>query len=130
MSARRPNTQAPINTLYLTLTYLFDACYKRSTQTQVMYHIYMISVHYLHKHRPVMAYRRYRNLQDIHPSSQMTSGRKECSVNKCSIFSHCQNIVESSTFSNAITTATDKCQGDFDCTSNNVIYMISLMQKM
>ena len=86
------------------------------------------AVRNLHEYKPVMAYKRPKNLKDIliktnfygvNPN-QFSSFK--CNRTRCS---HCCNIVESDSFFSSQYNTTFKLRFNTSCTSSKVIYLIS-----
>ena len=74
--------------------------------------------------KPIVAYKRLSNLQDMLIHSQLNRTVNAGSVSKCnrSRCSHCSSIVESNSFLS--TTASASVRENFTCASSEVIYLI------
>ena len=86
------------------------------------------SVKELHKYKPVMAYKRPRNIKDILVKSKF-SGPSDFKFfsSKCKRprYTHCSRIVESDHFLSSQKCISFKLNYDTNCTTRNVIYLIS-----
>ena len=83
------------------------------------------SVRSLHDCKPILAYRRPKNIKDCLVKSAMYN--KSFSSNKCHRrrCTHCENISTSSQFSSNITGLSYNLHFDVDCTSRDVIYLVT-----
>ena len=86
------------------------------------------SVKYVFQHKPILAFKRPRNLADILTHSKLnfnqshTGSVSACKRRRCT---HCKSINESNEFVCSNTNETFSLNSDFDCTSENVIYLIT-----
>jgi hypothetical protein len=88
------------------------------------------SVQHLHEYRPVLAYQRGKNLKDFlvrstYPTKfpgPVNAHSSKCSRPRCS---HCTRIVETDKFESFSNSSIYRLKFNTDCTSNNVIYLIS-----
>ena len=90
------------------------------------------SVQQLHSYKPVLAYKRGKNLKDFLVKSRHTSTSlpavpvsarsKRCSRPRCT---HCPRIVETNEFASSSNMSRFKLRFDTDCTSSKVIYLIT-----
>ena len=86
------------------------------------------SVKYVFQHKPVLAFKRPQNLADILTHSKMnfskspTGSVSSCKRRRCT---HCKSINESKECVYSNTNETFLLKRDFDCTSKNVIYLIT-----
>ena len=86
------------------------------------------SVKYVFQHKPVLAFKRPQNLGDIFANSKMNFSQN--SAGSVSSFkrrrcTHCKGINESTEFKSSSTSEVLSLKKDFDCTSENVIYLIT-----
>ena len=86
------------------------------------------SVKYVFQHKPVMAFKRPRNLGDILTHSKMNFSQNSagpvssCKRRRCT---HCKSINESTEFKSSSTSEVFSLKKDLDCTSENVIHLIT-----
>ena len=86
------------------------------------------SVNYIFQHKPVLAFKRPQNLADILTHSKMNFSKSQtgsvssCKRRRCT---HCKSINESTEFVCSNTNEAFLLKYDFDCTSENVIYLIT-----
>lgn len=86
------------------------------------------SVKQLHAYKPIIAYSRPKNIKDLLVQSKFTDNNTrtfssvKCNRRRCS---HCCNIVEDSTISSSFTGDQFDLRYNTDCTSKNVIYLIT-----
>ena len=87
------------------------------------------SVKYVNSLKPIIAYRRPRNIRDFIVKSKFTSANvndrcysQVCNRKRCS---HCQNIVVDDMFSSTNTNESFLLQNCTDCSTKNVIYLIT-----
>ena len=83
---------------------------------------------YVLQHEPVLAFKRAQHLADILTHSKLNFSRSltgsvsSCKRNRCT---RCKSINESTEFACSNTNEAFKLISDFDCTSENVIYLIT-----
>ena len=79
----------------------------------------------VHAYKPILAFKRPRNLRDflVHSSFNDTLSHfsQSCNRRRCS---HCKNIVKSDVFTSSRTQNSFNLRFSTDCTSQNVIYLI------
>ena len=85
------------------------------------------SVRQLYKCRPIVAYKRPTNLQDMLVHSELNRKLNSGSVSKCNRprCSDCSSIVESNSFSSTTASAAFNVRENFSCASSDVIYLIT-----
>ena len=86
------------------------------------------SVNYISQHKPVLAFRRLQNLADILTHSKINFGKSPTgSVSSCKKLrcTHCKSINESTEFVCSNTNEAILLHYAFNCTSENVIYLIT-----
>ena len=85
------------------------------------------SVRQLYKCRPIVAYKRPTNLQDMLVHSELNRKLNSGSVSKCNRprCSHCSSIVESNSVSSTTASAAFNVRENFSCASSDVIYLIT-----
>ena len=83
---------------------------------------------YVFQHKPVLAFKRPRNLAYILTHSKFNFNQSHsgsvsaCKRRRCT---HCKSINESNEFVCSNTNETFSLNSDFDCTSENVVYLIT-----
>ena len=77
--------------------------------------------------KPIVAYKRPSNLQDMLVHSQLNRTVNAGSVSKCNRprCSHCSSIVESNSFLSTTASASFSVRENFTCASSDVIYLIT-----
>ena len=86
------------------------------------------SVNYVFQHKPVLAFKRPQNLADILTHSKKNFSKSHtgsvfsCKRRRCT---HCKSINESTEFVCSTTNEAFLLKYDFDCTSENDIYLIT-----
>jgi hypothetical protein len=85
------------------------------------------SVRKLYKYKPIVAYKRPRNLQDNLVHTHLNAKLMVGSVSKCCRprCTHCNNIVETNNFSSTTIPKEFAIKRDFSCISSDVIYLIT-----
>ncbi len=85
------------------------------------------SVKSLHKSKPMLAYKRPKNLKDYLISSKLEKTYKNGSSTKCNRprCSHCSFINENTSFNSMYTKETFNMRCDTNCATSNVIYLIT-----
>ncbi|MCG8079369.1 MAG: GIY-YIG nuclease family protein [Candidatus Thiodiazotropha taylori] len=85
------------------------------------------SLNFLHKHKPVVAYKRTRNLQDYLTHSTLNIQKERSESTKCHRrrCTHCKSIIESTNFTSTNTCETFELRCSGTCASNDVIYLIT-----
>ena len=85
------------------------------------------SVKYLHNYKPVIAYKRPKNLQDSLTHSTLKTSCVSGKSNKCnrSRCTHCKSIIETNLFNSTTTGETFKLRVNGNCASSDVIYLIT-----
>ena len=85
------------------------------------------SVKNICKSKPIIAYKRPQNIQDILVHTALHSRNNDCSVSICgrSRCSHCSSINESDTFTSTTYSKNFKVNSNLTCSSKGVIYVIS-----
>ena len=85
-----------------------------------------VSVKNIHtKFKPILAYRRPKNIRDYLMRSALldrTFLSSQCLRSRCS---HCNNIIVGSQFNSSITGSSFDLHNDVNCTTRNVIYLIT-----
>ena len=83
------------------------------------------SVKNVHAYKPILAFKRPRNLRDflVHSSFHDTASHfsQSCDRRRCS---HCKNIIKTDVFTSSRTQNSFNLRFSTDCTSQNVIYLI------
>ena len=83
------------------------------------------SVKYVHDYKPILAFKRPKNLRDflVHSSFKDKESHfsQSCDRRRCS---HCKNIIHTDVFTSNCTPNTFNLRFSTDCTSQNVIYLI------
>ena len=83
------------------------------------------SVKNVHAYKPILAFKRPRNLRDFLVLSSFNDTvshlSQSCNRRRCS---HCKNIVKSDVFTSSCTQNSFNLRYSTDCTSQNVIYLI------
>ena len=83
------------------------------------------SVKNVHAYKPILAFKRPRNLRDflVHSSFHDTASQfsQSCDRRRCS---HCKNIIKTDVFTSSRTQNSFNLRFSTDCTSQNVIYLI------
>jgi hypothetical protein len=86
------------------------------------------AVRELHKYKPVMAFRRPKNIKDFlvktnfQPQNNVKYESVKCNRPRCS---HCSNIIESDSFTSSQYHTEFKLNYNTDCASSDVIYLIT-----
>ena len=85
------------------------------------------SLNFLHKHKPVVAYKRPKNLQDCLTNSALNIPKERSETTKCNRrrCSHCKSIIEGTNFTNTNTNETFELRFSGTCASNDMIYLIT-----
>ena len=86
------------------------------------------SVKYVFQHKPVLAFKRPQNLGDISTHSKINFSQNSAgSVSSCKRrrCTHSTSINKSIEFKSSSTSEVFSLKKDFDCTSENVIYLIT-----
>ena len=83
------------------------------------------SVKYVHEYKPILAFKRPRNLRDflVHSAFKDKTSHfsQACDRRRCS---HCKNIIKTDVFTSTCTQNSFNLRFSTDCTSQNVIYLI------
>ena len=85
------------------------------------------SVRQIHTYKPIVAYKRPTNLQDMLVHSHLNKAVKSGIVKKCNRprCSHCSSIVESNSFTGTTVSTSFNLRDNFTCASAGVIYLIT-----
>ena len=86
------------------------------------------SVINLYECKPIVAYKRPCNLQDVLIHSNFNNSvTKECKVSKCrrTRCSHCKHITESTEFSSSVLSKSFQVKHNLTCSSSDVVYLIT-----
>ncbi|XP_053388669.1 uncharacterized protein LOC128551780 [Mercenaria mercenaria] len=85
------------------------------------------SVQQLYNYKPVLAYKRPKNLQDYLTHSSLNKKSLDCKTSRCNRrrCTHCDSIIESDAFTSTNTGKTFKIFFGGNCTSSDVIYLIT-----
>ena len=85
------------------------------------------SLNFLHKHKPVIAFKRAKNLQDCLTHSMLNKPNESSQSTKCNRrrCKHCSSIIKSTQFTSKNTDQTFDLHFSGNCTSKDVIFMIT-----
>lgn len=85
------------------------------------------SVRKLHTYKPLVAYKRPTNLEDMLVHSRLNRAVKFGTVKKCNRTrcSHCSSIIESNSFTSTTVSTSFNLKEHFNCASTDVIYLIT-----